>query len=378
MPPRKRARAVAVSSPFDTASSSSPTVVLRQSEGTATNEALAKLSTFRRGGKFSDVTVRAGGVDFPGHRVVLASGSDYLDALFSAGMSDSQSAVVTIDDVPPSVLEAVLDFIYDGRCSIPEQALPSILEAAARLQVPSLQAIVIDEITSRLSPENSLAFWTVGERFTLPGLVAAATDAAATRFADLASSEALLEASHSQLLALFQCERLVVDEEVVFNALRRWSDHAQPAPAELYTLLAHVRFGCMSAAFLKDDVRSWAPMQLAEAKDLLLDALMPLCTTPATVNHLKRRVPQSRISWRTFDENMLATIGPSGQTRIERQDARRWDVALGEGAMTNGVHRWSVCVPNFECDAAPAPPAAISLHISYLPPCACIRVHTCT
>ena len=96
MPPRKRARSEA-------SSASKPRVVIISED--PPNALNAKLSLMRTAGKLVDVTVRASGsVEFSAHRNVLAASSDYLDALFSSGMSDAESDVVVLRSQPLCLL----------------------------------------------------------------------------------------------------------------------------------------------------------------------------------------------------------------------------------------------------------------------------------
>lgn len=299
----------------------------------------SKLSTFRKQGKLTDVTVRASGTDFAAHRNVLAAASSYFDARFGSGMRDSDDAVVVLDDVPSAVFECVLDFVYDGACEVEEGALPAVLEAAARLQVAALQEAAVAAASARLGASSALAMWGVGDRLTLPGLVEAAAKAAATNFDAIAAGEALLQASHAQLLALLQDEDLASTEEIVFSAVSRWADHVRPAEADLLALLQHVRFGCLPAAYLQSTVRAWPPMAGGPAKDILFDALTSLCPG-GTPLKARKPPPGPAIEWQSFAPNLVITAGEEGETVLTRASAAAYDVALGSAALTAGRHEW--------------------------------------
>eukprot|EP00966_Prymnesium_polylepis_P055199 1276406-Prymnesium_polylepis.1 len=60
-------------------------------------------------------------------------------ALFDAGMADSARRVIELPDMPASAFEAVLHFLYTGETECSDEALPSLLQAAGRLQVVPLQ-----------------------------------------------------------------------------------------------------------------------------------------------------------------------------------------------------------------------------------------------
>ena len=293
----------------------------------------------RATGKLCDVTVRAGGEDFAAHRNVLACSSDYLDALFGSGMADSALDVVTLTDIPASVFSAVLTFIYDGTVAVEMSLLPAILEAAARLQVLSLQAAALAAAKAQLGADTALSLWTLGETLTLPELASDAKQAAMNHFEEIATSDALLGASHAQLAALLQDDKLVVSEEqTIFRAIVRWHEAAKPSEEEALALLRHVRFGLMPAAFLETTVSAWPLMASSLAyKDLVMKALISLATggkPPAA-----RKPP--RIEWKVFDPNMIMSTGPDGETVFSRTESSLYDIALGP-ALTAGRHEWIV------------------------------------
>jgi len=348
MPPRKRARAApaAAAAPAD--------AVTVDGGGGSACTMLAKLDSFREQGILVDVKIEAGGEEFPAHRAVLAGCSDFFTALFSSQMRDSESPTVSLDDISGPVLSAALDFMYKGWCSVEARALPALLEAAARLQMAQLQSTTLDAIKCGLSPTTALSTWATADRLTLPTLVAAASKAAADHFEDIAKSDALLEGTHAQLLALLQREDLcVASEESVFAALVRWQAHHQPAEQDLHILLRHMRFGCMPFAFLQQTVRAWPPMATGAGKDLLLDAVAE-CLPGGTPPTARKRPRTGIIEWVSFHENLVISTGDEGETTLTRTSESGWDVALGKEALTVGQHEWRITlIPRwFACGVA--------------------------
>uniref|UniRef100_A0A3Q3J799 BTB domain-containing protein n=1 Tax=Monopterus albus TaxID=43700 RepID=A0A3Q3J799_MONAL len=62
--------------------------------------------------KLVDVTLSAGGRDFPCHRAVLALCSMYFRCMFSGDFVESIAARVELHDVDPDILSCLLDFAY--------------------------------------------------------------------------------------------------------------------------------------------------------------------------------------------------------------------------------------------------------------------------
>ncbi|KAM9062639.1 kelch-like protein 9 [Sarcophilus harrisii] len=84
-------------------------------------------------GLLCDVTLEAGGVRFPAHRVVLASASCYCRALFlgHAGLETT----VQLQGIEPAGLGNMLNFIYSGKLHLSADNLKETMQAAEVLLV---------------------------------------------------------------------------------------------------------------------------------------------------------------------------------------------------------------------------------------------------
>ena len=131
MPPRKRAR----SSPGSSSSSSAAAPLVELDGG----EPLPpKLVSLWKANQLCDTTIKmsADGSSFAAHRVVLASGSTYFEGLFQSERSDANAPALA--EVPASVFEPLLQFLYEGRCSCAQSILTPLLRAANYLGVKPL------------------------------------------------------------------------------------------------------------------------------------------------------------------------------------------------------------------------------------------------
>eukprot|EP00964_Phaeocystis_antarctica_P098863 scaffold64808_cov64-Phaeocystis_antarctica.AAC.6 len=137
MAPKKRARTAAASA--SASSSSQPATAaatkLTLSGGVPHHPSL----TGWRDERLTDFAVCAEGVEFKAHRVALASSSKYFLNLFESGMRDAADATHALEGIRPKALEALLAFIYEGKCEIDEGQLTEVLEASARLVVDALK-----------------------------------------------------------------------------------------------------------------------------------------------------------------------------------------------------------------------------------------------
>lgn len=79
-----------------------------------------------------DTTLLSSGRCWKVHKVVLASTSDYFSALFCGPTSQMSGGALshTLDVINPQTLDALLCFLYTGKCSVDADELVPLLEAA--------------------------------------------------------------------------------------------------------------------------------------------------------------------------------------------------------------------------------------------------------
>ena len=68
-------------------------------------------------GTLCDVTLRAGEVSLPCHRVILAANSDYFAAMFTGGLAEENMETVEIQGVEAGALTMLVDYCYTGKWS---------------------------------------------------------------------------------------------------------------------------------------------------------------------------------------------------------------------------------------------------------------------
>ncbi|KAL9695382.1 hypothetical protein quinque_014667 [Culex quinquefasciatus] len=116
---------------------------------------LAKdLKTLVGGDKFSDVTILVAGQRFPAHKCILSARSSVFSAMFEHPMQETIENCVSIDDVEPPVIEALLGFIYTDELTSLETMAHALYKAADKYDVPTLKSICRCHILEKLSSET--------------------------------------------------------------------------------------------------------------------------------------------------------------------------------------------------------------------------------
>ncbi|XP_067123775.1 myoneurin-like [Centruroides vittatus] len=86
-----------------------------------------------------DVTLVCEGKTLKAHKILLSASSPLLETLFLE--NPSQHPIVIVPDTKYSELQTLIDFIYNGEVSVSREILPSVLRAAAALQIKSFLSV---------------------------------------------------------------------------------------------------------------------------------------------------------------------------------------------------------------------------------------------
>ncbi|XP_065226297.1 transcription activator GAGA-like isoform X2 [Planococcus citri] len=103
---------------------------------------------------FVDVTVSAGGKNFPAHKLILSAASPLLTDLLKN--TTCQHPILMLAGISAFDLETILKFVYHGEINIVAEKLPSLLQAAQFLDIRALSpaALVLNSLPSSLSPHT--------------------------------------------------------------------------------------------------------------------------------------------------------------------------------------------------------------------------------
>ncbi|KAL1377864.1 hypothetical protein pipiens_004113 [Culex pipiens pipiens] len=105
--------------------------------------------------KFGDVTILVAGQRFPAHKCILSARSSVFSAMFEHPMQETIENCVSIDDVEPPVIEALLGFIYTDELTSLETMAHALYKAADKYDVPTLKSHCRCHILEKLSWETA-------------------------------------------------------------------------------------------------------------------------------------------------------------------------------------------------------------------------------
>ncbi|XP_060929716.1 kelch-like protein 17 [Limanda limanda] len=195
-----------------------------------------------------DVTLLVEGKKFMCHRVLLAAVSPYFRAMFTSPLVESRLTEIRLEEVTPSVMETVIQFVYTGEAGLSLDTAEDLFVAANRLQVMPLQDLCSRFLFEHLSVDNCLGMYSLARSHHDQLLLRASLRLVAQHFPRVARQKDFLLLDHGTLGSLLSSDRLGVDSEAeVYDAARRWAEH-QPLDryAHMPALLHHLRPGLLS------------------------------------------------------------------------------------------------------------------------------------
>lgn len=138
-----------------------------------------------------DVTLVAGNIEIPTHRMVLAACSPYFYAMFTS-FEEKEKDTVTIQGVDPTALQMIVSYVYSGQISITEDTVQNLLPAANLLQLSDVKEACSDFLKSQLHPTNCLGIRAFADLHGCIDLMAAADLFIQFHFADVVDGEEFL------------------------------------------------------------------------------------------------------------------------------------------------------------------------------------------
>ncbi|KAI1894071.1 hypothetical protein AGOR_G00130210 [Albula goreensis] len=195
-----------------------------------------------------DVTLLVEGKKFMCHRVLLAAVSPYFRAMFTSPLVESRLTEIRLEEVTPSVMETVIQFVYTGEAGLSLDTAEDLFVAANRLQVMPLQELCSRFLFEHLSVENCLGMYSLARSHHDQLLLRASLRLVAQHFPRVARQNDFLLLDPGTLGSLLGSDRLGVESEAeVYDAARRWAEHQ---PRQRYphmpTLLRHLRPGLLA------------------------------------------------------------------------------------------------------------------------------------
>ncbi|KAM9383835.1 kelch-like protein 30 [Pholidichthys leucotaenia] len=204
--------------------------------------------------KLVDVTLSAGGRDFPCHRGVLALCSSYFHCMFSGDFLESIAARVELHDVDPDILGRLLDFAYTGKLTINQSNVEGLICTSSRLQFQTVRTVCSRYLQHQIDATNCLGILEFGEIHGCPEVVAKAQAFLLENFEAVQQNEEFVFLGKDRLVSCLSDERLQIRSEgICVEAALKWVRNQEESRlCHLPELLALSRLPLLSLDYLSD------------------------------------------------------------------------------------------------------------------------------
>ncbi|XP_036426293.1 kelch-like protein 30 [Colossoma macropomum] len=206
--------------------------------------------------KLVDITLSAGGQDFPCHRGILALCSLYFRSMFSGDFVESISARVELHDVDPDVLATLLDFAYTGKLTINQRNVEGLISTSSQLQFHTVRAVCSRYLQHQIDATNCLGIQEFGEIHGCPEVVAKAKAFLLENFEAVQQHEEFLLLEEDKLAACLRDDALQTRDDCArAEAVLAWVRHCRDSRiCHLPELLRLARLPLLPETYLKDSL----------------------------------------------------------------------------------------------------------------------------
>ncbi|XP_040183006.1 kelch-like protein 41 [Rana temporaria] len=190
-----------------------------------------------------DVTIRTTEKCFQCHRVVLASVSDYFRALFMCSMKETVLGEVCLLEVPSTVLQTILHYIYTGELHLTLDNVEELFIVSGRLQITALQDLCSRYLAKGLNNGNCLSIYRLAHGHHHRNLSEEAVNYIGQNLSSVSVREDfMIRLQMEELVNILSSDSLMVSSELaVYNIARCWWEfHTQkdhPLPLELFRVV---------------------------------------------------------------------------------------------------------------------------------------------
>ena len=189
---------------------------------------LASVHTLRERKGLCDVTLRAGESHIPAHKVILAAGSPYFNAMFTNRHRESFASNINLSGIDAATLEMLVAFIYSSSLEITENNVQNLLSGASLLQITAVVEACCHFMKSRVCAENCLGIAAFADLHGCVNLHKYAWTFVVEHFAEVVVLDEFLSIPAPFLIELLKCEDLQIhSEEEVLDCVLCWLRHKE-------------------------------------------------------------------------------------------------------------------------------------------------------
>ncbi|XP_076814719.1 kelch-like protein 12 isoform X2 [Clavelina lepadiformis] len=240
-------------------------------------EIISNLNEERKTTKdFCDFTIKAGGTQFPVHKCVVGSFSEYFKKMFTTKMKESYSNEGSVKEVSGPTMASIINFIYTSCIILTHDNVYDVLEAAEYLRITSLKEYCRKFFKASLNGESCLKIRSYSNRYNMGDVVQAAETFISKNLGAVLKSSDFLQFNVDDAMAMLklESEQDSIDEDK-YRSVVSWTKYSLDERRKHFNdLFLLVQLNSLSQKFLNEVVhREELVNQSADSMNLLVTAL---------------------------------------------------------------------------------------------------------
>ncbi|XP_076814328.1 kelch-like protein 12 isoform X2 [Clavelina lepadiformis] len=240
-------------------------------------EILSNLNDERKTTKdFCDFTIKAGGKQFPVHKCVVGTFSEYFKKMFTTKMKESYLNEGSVKEVSGPTMASIINFIYTSGIILTHDNVYDVLEAAEYLRITSLKEYCKKFFKASLQGDNCLKIRSYSNRYYMGDVVQAAETFISKNLGAILKSSDFLQFNVDDAMAMLklESEQNSIDEEK-YRSVVSWTKYSLDERRKHFNdLFLLVQLNSLSKKFLNEVVRREELVnQSADSMNLLVTAL---------------------------------------------------------------------------------------------------------
>ena len=218
----------------------------------------AGMEGMRLGGILCDVTLVAGNVDIPAHKVVLANTSQYFHSMFTGDFKEKESPRIVMEGLEPQILTSLVEYSYTSKVMINQDNVINLYVGSKMLQFWEVAEACSEFLKNQLQLENCLEFKDFAKTHNESDLISYCDSYILEHFGEIVKQEEFLKVTKEDLLVFIASDRIGMEsEEQVFDCILSWIDHDASLRSGFFQdLMEHVRFSNLSSEYLVTKIQN--------------------------------------------------------------------------------------------------------------------------
>ncbi|XP_076820218.1 kelch-like protein 12 [Clavelina lepadiformis] len=206
---------------------------------------------------FCDFTIIAGGKQFPVHKCVIGSISEYFKKMLTTKMIESFLNEGSVKEISGPTMASIINFIYTSCIILTHDNVYDVLEAAEYLRIPSLKEQCKIFFKASLNEESCLKIRSYSNRYNMGDLVQAAELFISENLGAVLKSTDFLQfdVDDVKYMLMLESDEELIDEDK-YRSVISWTKHGVFDRKEHFSdLFCFIQLDYLSSEFLKDVVR---------------------------------------------------------------------------------------------------------------------------